>query len=111
MWKDDCQLFCRFVSPAIVMRFSKGKSVNPEVLLQKVFFPCRVVLKSFPLDDIRLSYRIIWPDFFSWYCVAEWLLCVTFSNLRISVKRVNGTALYTLFFLFYIYVLILSCTK
>ena len=57
------------------------------------------------LDDISLSYRIIWPDLFSWYCVAEWRLCVTISNLRISVKRVNGTALHTLFFLFYIYVL------
>ena len=91
MWTDECQLLCCFVSPTIVIRCSKLKSVNPEVFFRVMWF-----WNHLPLDDISLSYHIILPDLFTLYCVAEWRLCVTFLNLRISVKRDNESALYTL---------------
>jgi len=93
-WMSVIVLFCKFnhCNSLFEMKVCKSRGFY----CRRSFFCVVWFWNHLPLDDISLSYRINWPNLFSWYCVTKWRLCVTFSNLRISVKRVNGTALYTL---------------
>jgi hypothetical protein len=69
---------------------------------QEVLLPCLWFWSHLPLDDVSLSYLIMWPDLFSWYGAAEWGWFETIAKLRILLKTINGSTLCTLLFLFYI---------